>query len=79
MTNPVETARLIRAEIMAAETALAKADALATAEFRALVQPDDLAKVEAAHNRATKALTALHRAAGRAKFRPDVIMPRFGK
>ena len=77
--NPTETARAIRAEIMAAETALAKADALATAEFRALVAPDDLVKVEAAHSRAARALTALHRVAGKAKFRPDVILPRFGK
>ena len=77
--NPTETARAIRAEIMAAETALAKADALATADFRALVAPDDLVKVEAAHSRATRALAALHRVAGKAKFRPDVILPRFGK
>ena len=77
--NITDTARAIRAEITAAEAALAKADCLATAEFRAMIEPADLAKVEAAHMRATKAVNALHRAAARAKPRPDVILPRFGK
>ena len=62
MTN-IETARAIRAAITRAEHALAEADALATADFRATMDPDKMAKAEAAMSRATKALTALHRAA----------------
>lgn len=62
MSN-VEIARAVRAEITKAEAALAKADALATAEFRATMDPDKMAKAEAAMARATKALTMLHRAA----------------
>jgi hypothetical protein len=77
--NITDIARAIRAEITAAEAALAKADALATAEFRALIEPADLAKVEAAHARAVKAVNALHRAAAKAKPRGDVILPQFGK
>lgn len=77
--NPVEISRAIRAEITAAEAALAKADALATAEFRALVDPADLAKVETAHARATKAVGAMHKALDRASKATGGITPQFGK
>lgn len=74
-----DTGRAIRAAITAAEAALAKADSLATAEFRKIVDPADLAKVQASYASAVKAVNALHRAAAKAKVRSDVIMPKFGK
>ena len=77
--NTADIARAIRAEITAAEAALARADALATAEFRALIEPADLAKVETAYNRASKAVGAFHRAVARAKTRGDVALPFLGK
>ena len=65
MTN-ADIARGIAAEINDAHAALARANALATEEFRALVQPADLSKVETAHARATRAVNALHRAVAKA-------------
>jgi hypothetical protein len=45
----------------------------------ALIEPADLAKVETAYNRASKAVGAFHRAVAKAKPRGDVILPQFGK
>lgn len=75
----LEIARAIRAEITKAEAALAAIDALATDDFRSRQSPDLTAKAEAAHKRASKALTALHRTLDRASKGNDVIAPQFGK
>jgi len=74
-----EQVRTVRAKITEAEAALAAADAVASQELRDMIEPADLARVETALARAIKATNALHRAAGKAKARDGVVMPKIGK
>lgn len=74
-----EIARAMKAEILKAETALARVSELATDDFRARQDADLRAKAEAAHKRATKSLTALHGALTRAGKKNDDIVAEVGK
>jgi len=70
-----ELARLIRAEIIKAESALANIDALASTDFRATLNAAALARGEAALARAIKAAAVLHKTAFTAS---GGIQPKFG-
>jgi len=71
--------RIATAKLNEAEAALTAANAAITDDIRALVSEGERKALEAAYERAFRAVTVLHKRLDRAIKNADVIMPRTGK